>query len=226
MQLSYTICDGQEVTITADPGFESYLWSTGQTTSSITVDQPGIYTLEVTQTTNGLTCTATYSIEVLPSQPPSIHHIETTDWTNDQNTISVILNNPGSGSYSYSLDNEHFQLGHTFYGLAPGLYTVYIKDNNGCDGIQQQVHLLSYPKFFTPNADGYNDFWQVYYAKTEPNLKVYIFDRYGKLLTGFGSESKGWDGYYNGREMPSTDYWFLVIRQDGEEHRGHFAMKR
>jgi gliding motility-associated-like protein len=226
MALSYAICEGENVTITADTGFDSYEWSTGRHTPTITVDEPGTYTLEVTQTTNGVTCTATYSITVVPSQPAEINHIETTDWTNDQNTISVILNNASAGNYSYSLDNEHFQPGNTFYGLEPGVYTVYIKDENGCDGVQREVYLLAYPKFFTPNGDGYNDFWQIYYARMEPNLKVYVFDRYGKLLTGFGSDSVGWDGRYNGKELPSTDYWFLVVRQNGKEERGHFSMKR
>lgn len=226
MQLSQTICAGESTTITADSGFDSYLWSTGETTPSIVVTQPGTYTLQVTKITNGMTCTSSYDVVVIFSTPATIDHIETTDWTNDQNTITVILDSTATGNYTYSLDNINFQPGNTFYGLAPGLYTVYIKDSNACDGISKQTYLLAYPKFFTPNADGYNDFWQVFYAKQEPNLKVYIFDRYGKLLTGFGSDSIGWDGRYNGRELPSTDYWFLVVRQDGNEHRGHFAMKR
>lgn len=225
MALSYGLCLGESTTITADAGFDSYLWSTGETTPSIVVDEAGTYTLDITQTTNGVTCSAQYTVTVVGSQPPAIKTIETTDWTNDQNTISVVLGGP-TGDYSYSLDGINYQSGSVFYGLAPGLYTVYVKDNNGCGITTQEVHLLAYPKFFTPNNDGYNDFWQVYFAATEPHLKVYIFDRYGKLLTGFGSDSRGWDGRYNGQEMPSTDYWFLVVRENGKEHRGHFAMKR
>jgi gliding motility-associated-like protein len=55
---------------------------------------------------------------------------------------------------------------------------------------------------------------------------VYIFDRYAKLLTSFGATSSGWDGNYNGRPMPSDDYWFLVELPNGKIHRGHFALKR
>lgn len=224
MDLSYGICHGQQVTITADAGYDSYLWSTGHTTPTLTTDNPGTYTLEVSQTTNGVTCTAEFSVTVTGSQAPAIDHIDTTDWTNDQNTINVVLSQPGH--YAYSLDNVNFQQNSTFYGLQPGIYTVYVKDQNGCGMDTRRIYLLSYPRFFTPNNDGYNDFWQVYFAKEEPNLRVYIFDRYGKLLTGFGSDSRGWDGTYNGRALPSTDYWFLVVREDGTEHRGHFAMKR
>lgn len=224
MARTHVLCDGEAIAITADAGFDSYLWSTGATTPMITVDEAGTYTLTVTLTTNGIICTATFTIEVLPSLPASIDHIETTDWTADQNTITVVLSN--AGNYVFSLDNNNYQTSATFYGLTTGNYTVYIKNMNGCEPVSQEVFLLAYPKFFTPNADAYNDYWQIINAQSEPHMKVYVFDRYGKLLTGFGSSSLGWDGTYNGKPLPSTDYWFLVIRENGAEHRGHFSMKR
>jgi len=226
MDQQAVVCAGKDVTLVADAGFNSYLWSTGETTRSIIVDQPGNYTLEVTQLNNGILCSAIYTIKVAPSAPALIKQIITTDWTNDENTISVVLNNTLSGNYSFSLDNIHFQNSNTFYGLAAGEYTVYVKDENGCGITNHDVVLLTYPKFFTPNGDGYNDYWQVQFANLEPNIKIYIFDRYGKLLTGFGATSPGWDGKYNDAQMPSTDYWFLVVRENGKEYRGHFAMKR
>jgi gliding motility-associated-like protein len=82
-----------------------------------------------------------------------------------------------------------------------------------------------YPKFFTPNNDGYHDKWKVKFSEYEPGLIVKIFDRDGKLLKELGHEG-AWDGTLNGQELPSTDYWFLVQRADGKEYRGHFTMKR
>lgn len=225
MELSAVLCAGKIVTLTADPGFDSYLWSTGASTRSIVVDEPGTYSVEVSQSQFGLTCSAVTAVDVKLSAAATISQIITTDFTNDENVISVALND-GPGHYSYSLDNNHFQESNTFYGLEAGQYTVYIKDENGCETIDQSVFLLTYPRFFTPNNDGYNDFWQIKFADSEPLMKIYIFDRYGKLLTGFDGNSPGWDGKYNGSQMPSTDYWFLVQRPNGKEHRGHFAMKR
>lgn len=57
-------------------------------------------------------------------------------------------------------------------------------------------------------------------------MKVYIFDRYGKLITLFNGNNTGWDGKYNGNELPCTDYWFMVERQNGTFYKGHFAMIR
>lgn len=225
MELTQAICEGENITITADAGFDSYLWSTGATTPSIVVNEPGTYTVEVTLTANGVTCTATYSVIVTVNQLPKIHHIETEDWTFSENTIGVYLESDTlSGDYTYSIDGVNWYTGHIFWGLQPGEYTVYIK--SACGIVTEKVYLLGYPRYFTPNGDGYHDYWNVFFADREPGIKIYIFDRYGKLLTGFGAESPGWDGKYNGHDMPSTDYWFLVKRIDGREHRGHFAMKR
>ena len=60
----------------------------------------------------------------------------------------------------------------------------------------------------------------------ETNLKVIVYDRYGKTMASFDANSLGWNGTYNGQLMFSDDYWFVVYRQDGREHRGHFTLKR
>jgi hypothetical protein len=44
---SNNLCEGQTLTLTATAG-TSFLWSTGETTQTITVNQPGSYTCEVT----------------------------------------------------------------------------------------------------------------------------------------------------------------------------------
>jgi len=94
--------------------------------------------------------------------------------------------------------------------------------------------VLGYPSYFTPNGDGFNDFWNIYYFDTKPNAKISIFDRYGKMLKQLSPQSPGWDGTYNGKMMPSTDYWFLVEFKDFNEKgelvwqtfKAHFSMMR
>lgn len=58
-------CDGEEVLLTATQGV-SYLWSTQDTTQSITVTETGIYTVTVVDT-NGCSGTASQAITVLPT---------------------------------------------------------------------------------------------------------------------------------------------------------------
>ncbi len=138
--------------------------------------------------------------------------------------MTIVVN--GLGDYEYSLDNIHFQDSPVFQNMEIGIYSVYVRDKNGCGTATKIVPFLNYPKYFTPNDDGINDFWKIKNSKFEPDLKTYVFDRYGKLIASFSAVSQGWDGKYNHELMPSTDYWFLVIREDGKEFRGHFTLKR
>jgi len=224
MKDNYDVCENGFTTITADPGFDSYTWSTGATTRAITVTQAGNYSVTVTKDHGTMICSSTKSITVDLSNKATITAIETVDWTSYDNTITIIVT--GLGDYEYSLDGIHFQDSNQFYGLPNGEYTVYVNDIKGCGIAKEDVYLLMYPKFFTPNGDSYNDVWGIKFHENEPNLKVHIFDRYGKFLKQLTIRDAFWDGTYNGETLPSTDYWFVVIRENGKEHRGHFTLKR
>ncbi|MGV3695992.1 T9SS type B sorting domain-containing protein [Flavobacterium sp.] len=222
MPLEYWICSGNSVTLTAPSGFSNYLWSTSETTRSITVTQPGNYTLTVTESGTNINCQTSINIIVREANIPIIRDTEIKDWTDNDNSINVRMESPGD--YLYSIDGINYQQSPFFYGLLPGLYTVYAKNDCGID--TEEVAILMYPRFFTPNGDGYNDFWTIRYAHFEPDMQVHIFDRYGKVLTFFNPGESSWDGFYNGKQLPSTDYWFVVKRNNGREYNGHFSMLR
>jgi gliding motility-associated-like protein len=82
-----------------------------------------------------------------------------------------------------------------------------------------------FPKFFTPNNDGYNDTWTIDFDYLAPNTGIKIFDRYGKFIKEL-HKNDVWDGTYIGREEPASDYWFTITRLDGTSFRGHFTLKR
>lgn len=219
------MCDGNPVTLTANTGFDSYLWSNNDTDNITTFDNPGNYYLKVTKIYDDVICEGLHNFEIKNSSHPIIQKITITDWTENENIISVVIQNPSE--YEYSLDNIHFQDDNNFYGLKIGEYIVYVRSKLGCGpNVFEKVHLLNYPKFFTPNGDGHNDFWKVKLSSLEPEMITYIFDRYGKLITNFNSSSRGWDGNFNGKPLPSTDYWFVVKRENGQIYKGHFSMKR
>ncbi|OIQ21156.1 MAG: hypothetical protein BM557_05235 [Flavobacterium sp. MedPE-SWcel] len=214
------ICEDSFITLFAGNVYDSYLWSTEETTSSIIVTEPGVYSVTVTDDS----CQVNGEVTVELSAPATIIGIDTEDWTYNNNTITVLVT--GIGNYEYSINGVSYQSENTFTDLKAGLYTVYIRDTNGCGVVEQEVVLLNYPKFFTPNGDGVNETWRIPFSSFEPDLFVIIFDRYGKIITGFDSQSQGWDGTYDGNVLPSTDYWFSVTRQDGTVHKGHFSMIR
>ena len=86
--------------------------------------------------------------------------------------------------------------------------------------------IVDYPKFFTPNNDGFNDYWQIKGINNYPNSSSLIYDRYGKLIALISSNDTGWDGRYNGKKMKSSDYWFTTDLGDGRTFSGHFTLKR
>lgn len=87
------------------------------------------------------------------------------------------------------------------------------------------VEELPFPKFFTPNNDGYNDTWTIDFAYLTPKTGIKIFDRYGKFIKELTTDTS-WDGTYIGQNEPASDYWFTVTRLNGAEFRGHFSLKR
>jgi gliding motility-associated-like protein len=220
------ICEGASITISAGNGFDDYLWSTNEVTSTITVFQPGNYSVSVSEYHGSLTCSTTKNFSVVNSNIGTISQIISSDWTENENTISVTLSSNSVGDYEYSLNGIDYQDSNIFTGLENGEYTVYVQDKNGCGVSSDEIYLLMYPKFFTPNGDGFNDFWKIKFSENEPNLTVKIFDRYGKFIKQLGPNSIGWDGTYLEKQAPSSDYWFVVTRENGKEFRGHFSLIR
>ncbi len=210
--------------INDSPSNYFYDWSTGENTTEIEVNEPGTYTVRVTNT-NG--CFKDRTITVLPSNIATITNIEVVDAT-ENNSIAVMVT--GEGDYEYALNdmNGPYQDNPLFQNVKPGVYTVYVRDKNNCGISEAQVSVIGFPKFFTPNSDTVNDYWQIdgISSQFQANSAILIFDRYGKLLKELDPLSPGWDGNYNGAKLPTSDYWFKVKLEDGRTFTSHFTLKR
>ena len=210
------------------PSSYTYSWSSGQDTYEIEINEIGIYTVTAT---NSFGCSKSRNITVEPSNTATFESIEVVD-ASDNNTITVIVS--GEGIYEYALFNQYgpytyYQTDNTFYNVIPGIYTIKVRDiKNDCGIVDSLVSVIGFPKFFTPNNDGSNDTWNVrgISGQFQPNTKVLIFDRYGKLLKELSPLGEGWDGTYNGSQLPVSDYWFYVTLQDGRVYKNHFTLKR
>jgi len=199
-----------------------------QTSYSIQVNLPGIYTVDVTNTDG---CTITRTMPVLNSSDATIEEIIVQDVTIEVNTITIVLDASSIGNYEYSLDFPEgpFQQSNFFDYVQSGIHTVYIRDINGCGMVQELVVVIGIPKFFTPNADGYNDYWKINGVDRLFNSTTvaFIYDRYGKLVKQLkGDDTTGWDGTLNGTQMPADDYWYVIDLEDGRTTKGHFSLKR
>ncbi len=142
-------------------------------------------------------------------------------------TISATL----PDNYLYQLDFGPFQSSPIFEHVSYGLHTVTVVDPAGCSLplSKSDILVVDFPRFFTPNGDGFNDTWNIDSLRDDLNARINVFDRYGKLLAEVRPNGAGWNGYYNGNPMPATDYWFVIdyVEQNVvKKFRSHFSLKR
>ena len=176
------------------------------------------------------------AVQVLvKTPPPAIERDQVT--ISDKGNLYEIVIAYDSGSYlddvEFAIDNAEgpYKTDPVFTNVAAGSHVLYVRDVDQCSTLATQISVLGFPPFFTPNDDGYNDIW----AAKGLDLSVYnqisttIFSRYGKLLAVL-NDDMGWDGTYNGKKMPSDDYWFHMILVDNTgvqtERKGHFTLKK
>lgn len=216
------LCKGDQITLSVATGFVSYLWNTGSTDTSIEVNTAGDYSVVVTDAKG---CEKTKKFKVILSEPALVTNAVVKDFSGVDN--SVLIQYTGVGDYEFSLDGNVFQDNALFTGVRPGIYNAIARDKNGC-GLSNTFlfYVVDYPRFFTPNGDGYNDLWFITKLIELPDYKILIFDRYGKLLKETNQNSAGWNGIYNGQQLPADDYWFTLQFVDGKIVKGHFSLKR
>ncbi|GGW30803.1 T9SS type B sorting domain-containing protein [Arenibacter certesii] len=137
----------------------------------------------------------------------------------------------GFGGYEFFFQGESQGSDNVFLSNQDANVTVRVVDQNGCEALVsipfKFTGQLNIPNFFTPNGDGKNDTWFPGNKDFFPNMEVKIYDRYGRVVAVL-NEVSGWDGTYEGREMPSGDYWYEVNANDQEKQRfmGHFTLYR
>ena len=200
----------------------------GATSATFSPNSEGIYTVLATNLASG--CRIPASTEVVSSYPP-----ESIDVTllspvfsdNNQLEVSVV----GTGVYEYRVDFGPWQRETLFENVRIGEHIIYVRDLLNCNEITHRKIVIGYPKFFTPNGDGYHDTWNIVGMTVKSSSKIYIFDRYGKLLKQISPTGKGWDGTFNGERLPSSDYWFVLDYNEPvtgkiNQLRANFTLKR
>lgn len=211
---------------------EWYLNNTKMGTGpTYTATQDGMYTVVPVKNIPdvGNDCGYSPTTVTVEKSSPAIATVTVSDEFEDNIDIIVNLTN-GFGIYEYQLDDGGFQTNNVFQNVDSGEHAITIRDiKANCDNLILFAKVLKYPKFFTPNNDGYNDTWNIPDLADQPDAVITIFDRYGKLITIIKPSGAGWDGNFSGNHLPSTDYWFRVtytLNGVIQEFKAHFSMKR
>jgi gliding motility-associated-like protein len=189
----------------------------------------GNYSVIATNIATG--CVSSSVFATVTSSLPATSITAVGSFAFDQNasiTVTALDPNP---NYQYALDYGALQFSNVFTNVNPGSHLVTVTDTNGCTNLSTNVFIIGYPTFFTPNNDGFNDYWNIIGLENQATANIFIYDRYGKLLKQISSKSLGWDGTYLGAPLPTSDYWFTVeyiepLTTDLKVFKSHFSLKR
>ncbi len=228
-----TICEGATGVVIGEtagnPSF-TYVWSTGESTPNISVSQEGDYTLTATNIAGGLQCEAQRTVSVRASVLPAISDVEIEDFQSN-NKVTILTDI--EGDFEYRMDSGPFQTSPVFDDVLAGMHTVTMRDVFGCGEVTENIVVVGFSPIFSPNGDVLNESWHIDGLSVLNSPIVTIYDRYGKLIKEMTEFSPGWDGSFNGKPLPSTDYWFKLSYIDNDGNRtyakylqNHFSLRR
>lgn len=241
---STTICDGDEATLEVHTsGNYNYKWVPAKDLATPEKQQtkasPNVDTWYYVAIFSDV-CSTSDSIYVKVNPRPEITQLEETD--KRQVTVDAT---GGTPDYTFYIDTKEVPYTYRVIGDVPiGYHRMYVVDAAGCE-VDSLFEIAPIPitpqKFFTPNGigDEKTNLWTV--EDLDENYTSYIveiYDRYGRRLYEYrtgsfninstnSSEELGWDGNYNGHQMPSDDYWYLItVEEIRKQYTGHFTLKR
>ena len=194
------ICKDATYTLDAGTGFDSYKWSTGETSQTVT---KGIGEYYVDLESKG--CIYRQNVKIIAASEPSIDSV-----IEQGNSITVNVSG-GTAPYEYSLDQINWQTSNIFYNLKRGVQKVYVRDSKKCTVKEYEFSIIKLLNAITPNGDGLNDVLDYSDLRVKKEVKILIFDRFGKkIFSNENSTSYIWDGTENGRPLPSGSYWYIL----------------
>lgn len=211
------------------------------TTPDLLIDTPGFYSVVIAKK-EGIFCEQKIDFTIEEWEAPKFK-IKPTRGSFEKRNGILVYDVEGYGAFVFKVDDGDWQIPQEnreliFEDIEPGFHWVYGKSVAGCGEYALPITILGYPDFFTPNEDGINDTWNITGLENQSEAVIYIFDRYGKLLTQIKPNGEGWDGTFHGKKMPSNDYWFkiefeeTIIDEEGSTiqqpavYTGHFTLKR
>jgi len=210
------LCENGAIQLDAGVENMQYEWPNGEISQKITISEPGNFKVIIT-TNDG--CSVTKNFEINAVDVAKIESI-----ISEENSVNIMPAN--IGEFEYSLDGTNFQLSNTFQMVPGGVYTAYMRDLLSCNTVTEKFPHIVVKKFITPNNDGYNDKFELKGLEYFTSSSIRIFNRYGKLIIGGEGKYFSWDGTFNGKDLPSSDYWYEINIENYKTLKGHFSLKR
>ena len=201
------LCDGETTVLDATFTGSNYSWQDGQTSATYEVNQGGQYSVDVENECGSFTD------EVEISYVPHINF--------DLGEDAYFCNGPVLLELGSEYDFAEFQWQNglratSFSAEVPGTYWLLL--DSGCEIKTDTITFFPceycevfMPNAFSPNDDGFNDFFQPFTPCEMENFNMKIFDRWGGNLYDSGIGLPGiWDGKARGQKLPTGVYLWVV----------------
>ncbi len=203
--------------------------------NSVELFEEGLYAYEAyilnNESAEPFECSSIQDFTVVASEAPQLEFL---DITETPTGFDIIVNVEGSGDYEFALEDVDvaYQDSNAFFNVPEDTEYLFVRDRNGCGTLIIDLSLYQskdgFPLFFTPNGDGFNDFWQFKPSSDDDFVlkSIHLYDRYGKLLKTINPNSRGWDGSFRGNLLPTATFWYNAETFDGRYFQGYFTLKR
>ncbi|MDF2933482.1 MAG: gliding motility-associated C-terminal protein [Chryseobacterium sp.] len=203
------ICIGDRITLDAGAGPNySYQWNNGETAQTVAAELPGIYSVTIS---NGV-CSKVYTTQVFQAIIPQIIKVD----YNESGTMVVTASNPSNGQLEYSNDNGvTWQSSNVFTNVPNNtLISIRVKvKNTSCIGFLEYFTFVM-KNVITPNGDNVNDMIDFRGISDLKDFQAVISDRYGKAVFKAEKTRPFWDGFFQGKKLPTSSYWYQVTFED------------
>ncbi|QBJ88496.1 gliding motility-associated C-terminal domain-containing protein [Chryseobacterium gleum] len=203
------ICQGDKIILDAGsgPGY-TYQWSSGETSQSITVGTPGVYSVTIS---NGV-CSKEFKTEVIKAVIPEVIKVD----YNETGTMIITASNPSNGILEYSVDNGVTWQSSNIFNNVPKNKIIAIRVRvkyTSCVGFLEFFTFVM-KNVITPNGDNINDIIDFSGVVNYKDFSGQVFDRYGREVFKAEKIRPYWDGYFQGKKLPTSTYWYQVTFED------------
>jgi gliding motility-associated-like protein len=201
----------------------AYDWNNGAQSQDISGIGAGTYLVEVTDASG---CISTASFIVTEPAPLNIE-LELSDYTGGYQ-ISGFNTNDGTaeafvtgGTMPYSFEWSNGATGTFISDLSAGAYALTVTDVHGCQKTisfdMEQPFALEMPTGFSPNGDGFNDYFVIHGISLYPNNELMVFNRWGDVVYSRKGYNDQWGGEGKNGNMLADGTYFAVLRVPGTE---------
>lgn len=201
------LCEGQTLHIDLSAYDLTYNWFNGSPSPFFQVSNSGTYSVTLTGGVCKVSLRDAFRLDY-KSYPKktldAVYYLCVGD--------SLVLEAQNAGATYLWQDHstaDHFEV------TEAGTYSVDI--NNYCGHLYQEVEVLegcnciaAIPDIFSPNNDGYNDFFRPILQCPLQKARLRVFNRWGQTVCDTQNMQTGWDGFFKGVSCPQEAYIYLL----------------